>query len=162
MLSRSDPHGVSPDAPAQRSQAGTWTQTLSSRSLLLAPRDERCKPKLFTTSPPLSASRRSSVVPGRQLVSRSSARYRRLMQCKVRRSAVSRVWLKSYFRRDELHESQTAPGYALQNGGSCNSSLRTNVLSRCARRVFSLCLLAANTLNAASARPQPELNNTRY
>src|SRR5436190_3010936 len=51
MLSRSDPHGVSPDAPAQRSQAGTWTQTLSSRCLFLAPRGEKFKLKLFTTSP---------------------------------------------------------------------------------------------------------------
>src|SRR6266576_415614 len=161
MLSRSDPHGVSPDAPAQRSQAGTWTQTLSSRSLFLAPRDEKFKLKLFTTAP-VFGGRRSHAVPGRQLVSRSSSHYRRLMQCKLRRSAVSRVWLKAHFRRAELHESQTAPGYALQNGDSCNSSLRTNVLSRCARRVLSLCLLAAITLHAASARSEPELNNTRY
>ena len=44
----SDPYRVSPDAPAIRSRTGTWTRTLSSRTLLISPNRKSFKLKLFT------------------------------------------------------------------------------------------------------------------
>ena len=45
----SDRHAVSPDAPAIRSQTGTWTETLSSRKTVVSPNGRIFKNKLFTT-----------------------------------------------------------------------------------------------------------------
>lgn len=51
----SDRHAVSPDAPAMRSLAGTWTETFSSRIMVVAPNAETFKQKLFTAARWLSA-----------------------------------------------------------------------------------------------------------